>query len=104
MHFAYPPRKSSNPPPFRAAGSGFAVPRRARLRTIALGLLAFIAIVYLLFWPSQKNPYHERQPSGNPPVVMVTVLDHRHYSKEYLDTVKENRQLYAKTHGKLKAP
>lgn len=31
---------------------------------------------------------------------MVTALDHKLYSKEYLDTIKENRKQYAKLHGK----
>lgn len=99
MHFAYPPRKSSNPAPFRPRASGIAMPRKARLRTIAIILLVCIGLVYLIFSPSKKSPYHERQPSGSPHVVIVTVTDTRHYSKDYLSSVQENRETYAKRHG-----
>ncbi|KAM3502984.1 hypothetical protein MY10362_004498 [Beauveria mimosiformis] len=99
MHFAYPPRKNSNPPPFRPRSGQLPALRRGRLRTIAVGLLACILVLYLIFKPSKQSPYHERQPVGTPAVVLVTVLDTKQYSAEYLKTIRENREEYASRHG-----
>lgn len=99
MHFAYPPRKSSNPPPFRPRSGPLPSLRRGRLRTIGLGLLACILVLYLIFKPSKQSPYHERQPAGTPTVVLVTVLDTKQYSPAYLKTIRENREEYASRHG-----
>lgn len=78
--------------------------RRTRLKLIALAGLAFIGLIYLLARPS--GSHHgapaTRAPSGNPPVVLVTVLDEEKYSKGYLDTVRENRIQYAEKHGTLR--
>ncbi|OAA69622.1 Galactosyl transferase [Cordyceps fumosorosea ARSEF 2679] len=99
MHFAYPPRKSSDPPPYRPRSGLLPFLRRGRLRTIVLGLLACILVLYLMFRPSKQSPYHERQPAGTPSVVLVTVLDTKLYSAGYLKTVRENREEYASRHG-----
>lgn len=101
MHFAYPPRKSSNPPPFRPRSGQLPSIRRGRLRTIALAILALVFVCYLVFKPSNRSPYHERQPAGTPPVVLVTVLDTKQYSSAYTKTVRENREKYAAKHGKM---
>lgn len=45
----------------------------------------------------------EYVPSGNPPAVLVTVLDESHYNREYLEEIKENRIQYAAKHG-MQAP
>lgn len=99
MHFAYPPRKSSNPPPFRPRTSKLPHLRRSRLKTLFLVLGAFVLGLYLLSGSSSPGPYHEHVPSGSPPVVIVTVLDATRYHAGYLNTVKENRELYARKHG-----
>ena len=99
MHLPYPPRKSSNPPPFRPRAAKLPTIRRARLKTIGLGLVFFVGVFYLLFGPSNKSPYHERRPAGYPHVVLVTVLDTQNYNDKYLDTVRDNREEYAKRHG-----
>lgn len=69
---------------------------------IALVGLAFIAIIYLLSRASGRGGHGTRRaPSGKPPVVIVTVIDESdHYSKEYLDLVRENRIQYAEKHGR----
>jgi mannan polymerase II complex MNN11 subunit len=54
----------------------------------------------ILFIISQILGGSDRIPSGTPPVVIVTVLDPDHYSKAYLESIKENRIEYAKKHGK----
>ncbi|OAR02862.1 hypothetical protein LLEC1_01751 [Akanthomyces lecanii] len=99
MHFAYPPRKSSHPPPFRPRSGPLPSLRRGRLRTIGLGLVACLLVLYLIFKPGKQSPYHERQPAGTPTVVLVTVLDTKQYSPAYLKTISENREEYASRHG-----
>ena len=74
--------------------------RRLRKRTILLGFLGIIGLVYLLFGSSSGAPYHEHKPSGNPPAVIVTVFDHSQYSTSYLESIRTNREHYAKRHGK----
>lgn len=100
MHFAYPPRKSSNPPPFLPRASRLPTFGRNRLKLIALGGLAFIIILYLFNRGGTRHGYPTpRPPSGNPPVVILTVMDETKYPKQYLDIVKENRVAYAEKHG-----
>ncbi|KAF4451400.1 hypothetical protein F53441_5666 [Fusarium austroafricanum] len=100
MHFAYPPRKNSNPPPFKARSSQIPpILRRIRKRTAALLLLATIGFIYFLFGLKGDAPYREHAPSGNPPVVIVTALDKAQYSATYLETIRHNRQQYASRHG-----
>lgn len=99
MHFAYPPRKSSNPPPFRQRSSTTPMIRRSRLKIIAIGALLFFGLLYLLFGGRRPDPYHEHVPSGNPSVVLVTVVDPSEAHSAYLDPIKENRERYAARHG-----
>ncbi len=40
-------------------------------------------------------------PAGTPEVVIVTVMEPKTHTKEYLDMIKENRIEYAKKHGRL---
>jgi mannan polymerase II complex MNN11 subunit len=100
MHFAYPPRKSSNPPPFRPRSSKFPRLPRSR-RTLEIGVVAFLLLlIYILTGSrSHRSPYHEHVPSGDPPVVIVTLMDPSKYSSAYMKTVIDNRKLYAAKHG-----
>lgn len=101
MHFAYPPRKNSNPPPFgRRSANIPPILRRLRKRTLLLGLLGIAGLIYLLLGPKRETPYREHVPSGKPPVVVVTVFDHSQYSTSYLESIRNNREQYAKRHGK----
>ncbi|KAG5990159.1 hypothetical protein E4U43_004347 [Claviceps pusilla] len=99
MHFAYPPRKSSNPPPFRARSSTIPMLRRSRLKSIAIGALLLLGIYYLFWGGKRPDPYHEHVPSGNPSVVLVTVIDSSENNPAYLLTIKQNREKYAARHG-----
>jgi mannan polymerase II complex MNN11 subunit len=45
------------------------------------------------------DPYHEHEPTGNPPVVIVTVVDPSKFSGSYIKSIKENREQYARKHG-----
>ncbi|KAI3555310.1 galactosyl transferase GMA12/MNN10 family protein [Colletotrichum abscissum] len=99
MHFAYPPRKSSNPPPFKARSSRIPpVLRRSRLKVIAAGALVFFGLIYLLSG-AFKSPSGPRPPSGDPPAVIVTVLDEDNFSNKYLASIRDNRKQYAQLHG-----
>lgn len=99
MHFAYPPRKSANPPPFRARSSRIPpILRRSRTKVIAVGALAFLGFIYLLSG-AFKTSSAPRAPSGNPPVVIVTNLDETTYGKNYLASIRDNRKQYADLHG-----
>lgn len=106
MHFAYPPRKSSNPPPFVPRSSSSRLPalpvlRRGRLKAIALGVIAIVVVVFLCTRPSRRSyaPPAPHKPSGNPPAVLVTVLDQTEASPNFIAQVKENREAYAQKHG-----
>jgi len=69
--------------------------RRSRAQAIVIFACAAGLVLFLI-----SHIFHsDRIPSGTPPVVIVTVLDPSHYSKEYIDNVKENRIEYAKKHG-----
>ncbi|KAK7429051.1 putative alpha-1,6-mannosyltransferase mnn11 [Neonectria magnoliae] len=99
MHFAYPPRKNSNPPPFRPRSSKLPLLRPSRLRTIFLLVVAIAGVFWFFSGPKKDAPYREHVPSGKPPVVILTVIDPTKYSDSYLKTVRENREQYAKRHG-----
>ena len=66
------------------------------MQAIVLGLCA---LATLLFTISRIFGSSDGIPAGTPPVVIVTVLDADHYSGVYLDTIKQNRNEYAKKHG-----
>ncbi|KAK4122940.1 glycosyltransferase family 34 protein [Parathielavia appendiculata] len=101
MHFALPPRKTSQPPPYIPRASRLPGLRRTRFKLIALVGLALLALIYVITRSnnSQHAAPNTHAPRGNPPVVLVTVLDAAKYSKAYLETVRENRINYAEKHG-----
>jgi hypothetical protein len=102
MHFAYPPRKSSNPPPFRPRSARIPTLRKSRLKIIAVAGLAILLLIWLFSPGSSSKPSPMRAISGKPPVVIVTVFDEKTWGgePEYLKSIKDNREEYAKLHGK----
>lgn len=118
MPFAYPPRKSSNPPPFRARSSRITLHRRRQLKTIAFAGVGIVFLLWLLFGrggshgsgkqngsgggsgSSSSSAHRSRTISGQPPVVLVTVFDND-LNAEYLETLRQNRIEYAEAHGML---
>ncbi|ROT43259.1 family 34 glycosyltransferase [Sodiomyces alkalinus F11] len=102
MHFAYPSRKSSNPPPFRPRQSRIPIPtlRKGRLKSIAVIATIIIGSFWIIskLFDSRDAPLF-RRPSGNPPVVLVTVLDERKHGMGHSQSIRENREQYAKRHG-----
>ncbi|KAL2117139.1 hypothetical protein VTJ04DRAFT_9307 [Mycothermus thermophilus] len=119
MHFALPPRKTSQPPPYlRPAASRLPLGlRRSRARLVAITGLFLFAVLWLLARSRDSGSSGSKAGGGSshttlvaprrraagkvgdPPVVIVTVMDEKKFSREYLAEVKENRVRYAERHG-----
>ena len=105
MHFAFPPRKSSHPPPYaiRPARSKYSR-RRHQLQVLGLTLLAILGAIYLLYrlfyrWDVRAAvPTIVKAPPGTPSVVIVTVLDDD-TSDALREIIFENRRAYTTKHG-----
>jgi mannan polymerase II complex MNN11 subunit len=67
-----------------------------------MGLL--IAIVVLLFLYMGLSSSDSEVKYGNPPAVLVTVIDRANYSVDHLNRVIEDRKDYARRHGTLSPP
>lgn len=119
MHLPYPARKDSNaarykparPPP---ASSGFIPPILRRIRLRGGLIIAVVTFTCFYYFSSTlrggtartsfkrsgtKHPISSHVPSGNPPAVLVTVMDSGLHSNAYLESLKLNRLTYAKNHG-----
>lgn len=119
MHLPYPARKDSNAARYKparppSASSGYIPPilRRIRLRGGLIIAVVTFACFYLFFSISRastasrsikrsgaQHPITTHDPTGNPPAVLVTVMDSGLHSNSYLQNLKENRLTYAKKHG-----
>lgn len=99
MHFALPNKRNMN-----SQHDGMYKPRtssrpmwmrRSRSRYICLWaagtIFAIIVLIKLIFGGGP--------PAGTPPVVIVTVMNPKAHTKNYLDTIKQNRDEYARKHG-----
>lgn len=100
MSFAYPRRKTSNPPPFKPRSSTLPHLRRSRVKTIAVIALIVIGGLWIASKIFSGHAPVNRQPSGNPKVLIVTTLDASAYGAAHTESVKENRQSYAARHGR----
>jgi mannan polymerase II complex MNN11 subunit len=98
MHLAFPPRKNSNPAQYKPRTSRLRAFRRSRLKYVVLCSLGIGAIIFLLL---RLFGGSEGIPLGTPAVVVVTLMEPSIYSKKYLNDIKENREEYAKRHGKI---
>jgi len=115
MHFAMPPRKTSRPPPYAARNQTSIIPpalknllRREKMRVVALGILGFMAILWLFGiigggatsqgpqWSAAKIA--KVAVGSGPPVVIVTVLNPE-ADPTWTQRIKSNRIEYAKKHG-----
>ncbi|TKA69873.1 hypothetical protein B0A49_05552 [Cryomyces minteri] len=97
MHFAYAPRKTSNPPPYAARSPKSQYLRRSRLQLLGLvaaGALFSIWLLSTLFRSSSAR----KIPAGTPPVVLVTTIDRR-ASPASIANILDNRKDYAFRHG-----
>jgi len=105
MHFALPPRKTSQPPPYaRANASASAALRRRKqlqlLGYVVLGLLTFYLALRYIFsnWVEDA----EDGPGaieGHQDIVLVTVFNNNTMSENYMRMVTANREDYAARHG-----
>ncbi|KAH7117026.1 alpha-1,6-mannosyltransferase-like protein subunit [Dendryphion nanum] len=109
MHFAMPPRKTSRPPPYAARNSNSVpipyalrnVMRRLTLRTVAIGTLGLLTVLWLLGWIGGRESGLQKPVIGTgAPVVIVTVLDIA-ASDDFKRHIRKNREDYARKHGYL---
>ncbi|GAB7352888.1 hypothetical protein MBLNU459_g3483t1 [Dothideomycetes sp. NU459] len=97
MHFAFPPRKSSHPPPYAARSSRSRYLRYSRVQFIAILAIGALVTLYLLSFLF-SGPSAPSIPAGTPKAVIVTPLDPS-LSESYKDAIKANRRHYAQKHG-----
>ncbi|KAL8864947.1 MAG: hypothetical protein Q9174_007151, partial [Haloplaca sp. 1 TL-2023] len=100
MHFAYPPRKTSHPPPYEIRNPrsfSLSYTRRKQLQAGALMLLTAFLLIFGLSHLFSSSP-EERIPPGTPDVVIVTVIDEQSLSPSYIEKIQENRRSYAARH------
>ncbi|KAL1635607.1 putative alpha-1,6-mannosyltransferase mnn11 [Neofusicoccum ribis] len=101
MHFAFPPRKTSRPPPYVAAANarsqGPILTRRMarQLAVYALVVLGFLYLVKNWFLRASSVEY---TPAGTPPVVVVTTFDDD-LTDSFKEKIRLNRETYAEKHG-----
>ncbi|KAL9608240.1 MAG: hypothetical protein Q9167_006909 [Letrouitia subvulpina] len=96
MHFALPPRKTSNPPPYARTSRTSSL----RRRQLQFGAIIGCALLVLIFLISHLfGGGAARVPSGTPEVVIMTLMDEENMTKEYINKIKENRKDYAARHG-----
>lgn len=106
MQFALPPRKPSHHVPYTRL-SHSSIARRRKLKAGAI--LAFIAFSFLFLFSRLFSPSSlpvssgEVVPAGVTNIVIVTVLDEDSLSDKYIQRIKQNREDYAKRHGKINA-
>ena len=104
MHFALPPRKSEQPPPFARVHAQSAANARRRVLRLLSYAIGGILSVYLVFHYvftlssglSSKNISTEIPP--NQDILLVTVLDDS-LSDNYVSMIRRNRDDYAQRHN-----
>lgn len=99
MQFALPPRRSPHVPPY-ARSSRIPLHRRKQFKTVALVGFALFTILYFLSHLFPSSSASVVTPAGTATVVIVTVLDREQLSENYISKIVENREDYAKRHGK----
>ena len=99
MHFALPPRKTSQPPLYARASRK--PPRFRQQQSKLLGyVVCGLLTIYLLFpYFSLSEILVDSLPPGTPRVVIVTVFEEQHMSETYIQKIKANREDYAARHG-----
>ena len=97
MHFAFPPRKTSHPPPYAIRNSRSTFLRRGRLQNIAITAVGAFGLLWLVIHLFSRSGT-TRIPSGTPSAVLVTVLDPKD-SETFNSAIRENRRDYASRHG-----
>lgn len=103
MHFAYPPRKTSYPPPYAVRNSRSLSLSYTRRRQLQAGAIILFTAVLLIFGMSHlfSSSPEERIPLGTPEIVVVTLMDEESLGRSYMDKIQENRRDYAARHGTI---
>lgn len=96
MHFALPPRKTSQPPSYARTYRSSPI-RRKQLQFGALIGCGLLLLIYLTTGLFKSSGDHI--PARTPEVVIVTVLDEATMSDEYRHRIIENRNYYATKQG-----
>lgn len=103
MQFAYPPRKTSHPPPYAIRNSrSLSFTQRRQLQFAAV--ITCIAFLLILLLSRAFSSSEERIPPGTSQVVIVTLLDEENLSAGYMEKIKKNRKDYAARHGTHSLP
>ena len=104
MHFALPPRKTSQPPPYARASRKPPAFGQQHWRILGYAVCIVLTIYLLFHYVSFPIRLQESVPPGTPSVVIVTVFDEKHMSDDYVEKIKANREDYALRHGTLSYP
>lgn len=99
MHFALPPRKTSQTPLYARASRKPPRSRQQQLKLLGYILCGLLIICLLFPYFSLSEILVDSPPPGTPPVVIVTVFDEQHMSEKYIQKIKANREDYASRHG-----
>lgn len=90
---AFPPNRPSRP----------WLLRHDRSKVVLLALVTLALILYFFrVRNGHRNTYLEREPTGAPSVVIVTVTDPETHASGYLNHIRENREQYAALHGQTR--
>jgi mannan polymerase II complex MNN11 subunit len=108
MHFALPPRKSSQPPIYARTNSSAAASlrRRKQLQLVGYVVLSLLTLYLILSFTllSDKSADDLEDGSGaiegHQDIVLVTIFDNATMSEDYMKMVRANREDYAARHGK----
>lgn len=100
MHFAFPPRKTSQPPPYARTSRKPPRFKQQQLRLLGYIVCGFLSTYLLFHYVRFSDISADQIPSGTPPVVIVTVFDEQRMSEEYIQRIKANREDYAARHGR----
>ncbi|OJD23293.1 hypothetical protein ACJ73_05352 [Blastomyces percursus] len=101
MQFALPPRKLSHNVPYTRLSHTSARRRKVKVAAI-LAVVAFSFFFLLFRFFSSSSSFSSSGdvvPTGEPNIVIVTVLDEEKLSDKYIQRIKQNREDYAKRHG-----
>jgi hypothetical protein len=98
MHFALPPRKTSQAP-YAAAPRHTSHLRQQQVRFAGYVVCGLLTLYLFLHYVPLSSPLAASVSSGTPPVVIVTVFDEQQMSEEYISNIKANREDYALRQG-----
>ncbi|KAJ9608134.1 putative alpha-1,6-mannosyltransferase mnn11 [Cladophialophora chaetospira] len=106
MHFALPPRKTSQPPPYvrNSNLTAAAQRRRKQIQLLAYAVLGLVTLYlvyefFLSFRAVEGTEDGAESIQGLQDVVIVTVFDNATMSEDYVRMIRANRDDYAARHG-----